>query len=51
MIIEKDIYLNKWVVWLIKKNLQIMVYQGTSKKECKRWRIIIEKRVSRKIYI
>ena len=50
MIIEKDKYLSKWVVWLIRKNLQIMVYQGTSKKECKEWRLNNEKRVSRKIY-
>ena len=36
--IEKDIYLNCWIVWeRISKNAQNDIYHGKTKKECKKW--------------
>lgn len=48
MLVTKDKYLNKWVVWLKKGSLFIPVYKARTKKECKEWKEKNEKRVIRK---
>lgn len=36
--IEKDIYLNCWIVWLrLSKNAQLDIYHSKTKKGCKQW--------------
>lgn len=35
--IEKDIYLNCWVVWEVHKNYSIDRLHAKTKKECKQW--------------
>lgn len=35
--IEKDIYINKWVVWEVHKNYKIDRFQAKTKKACKEW--------------
>jgi hypothetical protein len=35
--IEKDKYLNCWVVWEIHNNYSIDRYHAKTKRECKRW--------------
>lgn len=51
MIIEKDIYLNKWVVWFIQGSLYTQVYCSKYKKDCKEWVKKNEKRICRKFSI
>lgn len=36
-IIEKDIYVNKWIVWEVRRNVKIDRYWGHTKKECQQW--------------
>lgn len=35
--IEKDKYLNAWIVWEVHKNYSIDRYHGRTKRECKKW--------------
>lgn len=35
--IEKDKYLNCWIVWEVHTNYKIDKFQGKTKKECKEW--------------
>jgi len=51
MLIEKDKYLNMWVVWLINGNLHIDVFKNKYKKACKEWVKDNEKRIYRKLSI
>lgn len=38
ILIEKDIILNKWIVWAyVSLNSRIELYRSTTKKDCKRW--------------
>lgn len=49
MLIEKDKYLDRWVVWLIEGSLYTQVYDAKYKKDCKEWVKKNEKRVLGKI--
>ena len=35
--IEKDIYLNCWIVWEKHQNYSIDRYHAKTKRECKKW--------------
>lgn len=35
--IEKDIYLNCWIVWESHRNYKIDRFHATTKRECKKW--------------
>ena len=35
--IEKDKYLNTWIVWEVHTNYSIDRYHARTKKECKKW--------------
>lgn len=35
--IEKDKYLNKWVVWFVVGSGKFDIYHGATKKECTKW--------------
>jgi len=35
--IEKDVYLNCYIVWEVHNNYKVDVKHGKTKKECKQW--------------
>jgi hypothetical protein len=45
--IEKDKYINCWIVWEVHPNYMIDRYHAKTKKECKRWLSAKDKTVGR----
>jgi hypothetical protein len=46
--IEKDKYINCWIVWEVHPNYMIDRYHAKTKKECKRWLSAKDKTVGRR---